>query len=169
MDVKFPLVKEVKLVVVDEDIFNQQTGTMVESISERHSVVRDDGVDLLRLLSQVDWNKPETKDKRRDMGKIMRQLRDWNFDHSRRESALGSIVIEWGRVEKLKKLLLDEYPKDLVVQGVNMVWTLEELEDWFDLQKAEIKKAEDNGKSDAPASEVDKLRDKVSDSDQPPG
>ena len=148
MDVEIPLVKEIDTVTVDEDVLNDRTGGLEAVVSERKVVVRDDGTAILQLLSQIDWNKPEVKDKRRDMTKVMRKLRQWNFKHSRREEAEGTVTVEWGQVEKLKKILLDDYPKDIPIQGMNASIALDEFEDWYDMIKPEMKAKEEAERKD---------------------
>lgn len=141
MDIKFPLVKTIEIVTVEDDIINQNTGERSTSYSEIISVVRDDGVSLLSLLSQIDWNDPKFKEQRRDMRDIMKKMRAWNFSNSTKKDSNGSIDIEWGQAEKMKKILCDDYPSKLPIQGVNILDSLEELQDWFDIKKAEITKS----------------------------
>src|SRR3990167_9512559 len=82
-------------------------------------VTRDDGGVLHNILSQVDFNKSEYTKHRRNAMKIMKALRRWNFDHSRKEIAIGCITIEEGQLEFINDEVVKDNPKDIKLFGLN--------------------------------------------------
>lgn len=143
--VELPLVKEVEDVLVEEDVmdqFGRRTGNT--EMVEREVVTRDDGGAMLSLLSQVDWNVAEHKKIRRDLTKVMKGLRKWNFEHAKREACEGHITVEEGQLEKLYGFLVKDTPKDVKIFGLNTMITLDEFEDFYDARERDKKaKSED--------------------------
>lgn len=139
MPVEFPLVKEVEKIEVWDDQNGKYTDVEV--------ITRDDGGVIHNILSQVDFNKSEYTKHRRNAMKIMKALRRWNFDHSRKESATGSITIEEGQLEFMNDVVVKDTPKDVKIFGLNALESILALEDFYDEYK---KKAKD---IDTPKSE----------------
>ena len=142
MIVELPLVIEVEDVTVDED-YQDQSGNVTTKAVTHQVVTQDDGGVLLNLLSQLDWNSDAFKKDRRDMTKLIRQLRRYNFDNSRRVGKSGTIEVEWERIRKLKRIILDEYPKDVPINGANALVSIDDFEEWYDVKVVEMKKSEE--------------------------
>lgn len=147
MNVDLPLNKVVENITVDED-FQDRDGSISMKAVEHVAVVQDDASSFLNLLAQVNWNDADFKNYRRDMTKVIKQLRRYNFDNSRRVSKEGFITLSWERVRKLKEILLDKYPKDKEVSGANTLISLDDFEEWYDVKVVEMKNMENGSQEE---------------------
>jgi len=153
---EFPLVKQYEDVVLDmerTDRFGNITGETEEVT--RKVLVRDDGGIILNILSQIDWNKSEYKKIRRDMGKVMKAIRKWNFEHSRSKDASGFVTLTRGQIDKLYDILIKDLPDNIKIGGpetpistVNALITLDEFEEWYDDLKRKEKEEQGQKEKD---------------------
>jgi len=133
---ELPLVKETDMVTV----FDQKR---MEDI-QIPVVSRDDGSVFINILSQVDYNNSEYRKLRKRAAKMMKKIRTFNFAHSEEKSFFISVSITADQLEHLYDIIVKDTPKDIKFQGVNMVESITEFEEWYD----EIKRKENEEKKE---------------------
>ena len=108
-----------------------ENGDMIDAI------IRHDSAIFLNILSQVDWNKGEYKKISRSCTKLMKAFRKWNFDHEDQTGEVSSeIQITEEQLDHLEDIAIKSTPDTIKKQGVMMMETLVDFEEWLDVRKA---------------------------------
>ena len=124
MGVVLPLSKKSWMIPVE--YFDQNEGEKV--VREEEATYRDDGGNLMMLLTQIDFG---TKKHRRHLEKahsIGVKFREFNFEHDNDKAYEETMEVEYEEAKYLHDLIVKE---TLQVRGMSMIETVMHYKNWF--------------------------------------